>query len=540
MMMKSLERNQKITVILPAFNASETLLPFLQSLPMDLFDEAILVDDCSSDGTYELAKKQKNLHAYQTPRNLGYGGNIKTCLSLALENGADIIIELHPDNEYKADAILPAISAIKSGAKLVLGNRFTEKKHALKSGLYFWKYPFIRTLNSVCNFVLGTQINDLHQGFRVYTRELLEGIDFQKLSNDYLFSFEIISLAVKRKLVIVSVPVSTSYTGRKRGANIKSSIKYVLGCELVLAKFLLNKATNINKRQKNNFSQTKCFFCQREAFVSFVTHVNKFNLFFCGACNNGFTSPLPNDLSLYYHSSYWHIPGIVGKIRNRAFSLFQIRRNIWLQQFIKKGYVLDIGSGEGLFGERLNNNFKVVNIEPFSSGVLNKKVIKTDFLTWKTRTRFNAITFWESLEHVKTPEKYLKKAAQLLNPGGYIFIEFPQYDSFESKVFKKQWFHLDLPRHITHFTNDGLKQILLKNGLTPVKESQSIAPEYTIAGFFISLCRVFNIQILDSNRTKIYTYAYALVPLFIFSLLLQTIFYIFAGSPIRIIVAKKN
>jgi glycosyltransferase involved in cell wall biosynthesis len=174
---------KKVIAILPAYNAKKSLLPFLKTLPRDVFDEIILVDDCSIDGTYEYAKKQKGIRVYHTRRNLGYGGNLKTCLSIALEHGADVIVEIHPDGEYGTNGILPGLEEVRRGAKMVLGDRFANPRR--KSGMYWWKHPFTRVLTHLDNLVFSTQIGDMHQGFRVYTRELLEEVNFRVNSNNY-------------------------------------------------------------------------------------------------------------------------------------------------------------------------------------------------------------------------------------------------------------------------------------------------------------------------------------------------------------------
>jgi len=222
----------KVIAILPAYNAAATLAPFLSSFPKHLVSEIILVDDCSVDGTWKLAKRLGGVTVYKTPHNLGYGGNLKYCLGKALAHGADAIIEIHPDGEYGFDGIGPAIRAVKGGAALVLGNRFA--RDPVAHGMRPMKYLVSRVLTAVENVVLGTRIPDLHQGFRVYTRKLLQGIDFRRNSDDYLFSFEIIVQAAAAGFSIASVPVSVHYTGRKRGASYKASVLYTIGTLRVL------------------------------------------------------------------------------------------------------------------------------------------------------------------------------------------------------------------------------------------------------------------------------------------------------------------
>ncbi|HCB23221.1 hypothetical protein A3B42_05010 [Candidatus Daviesbacteria bacterium RIFCSPLOWO2_01_FULL_38_10] len=233
-----MKKRLKIITIFLAFNASQTLEKFYHDFPKNLVDEIILVDDASKDKTYMLAKKL-GIHSYRNSFNLGYGGNMKKALNLALKAGADIIIDIHPDGEYKPSAIPLAIKKIKSGTEFILGNRFTTLDNPLRSGMYYWKWIPIRLLNYIDKIMLGVNLDDFHQGFRVYTAKMLEKINYQVNSNNYLFSFELIAQAVYHKIRIAQVPVETSYIGKKRGASLKNSIKYALGTFKVLGLFIL-------------------------------------------------------------------------------------------------------------------------------------------------------------------------------------------------------------------------------------------------------------------------------------------------------------
>lgn len=228
--------NKKIVLIMPAYNAASSLVDFVHGLPTDVFDQMILVDDGSGDDTYGVAKKL-GLRAYRHVRNLGYGGNIKQCFKKALAEGADVIVELHPDGEYRPDGIKPALKAVGQGAGLVLGNRFTPKTHPLKRGMFWWKYPVLRGLNAIDNLVLGTHIPDLHQGFRVYSRDLLESSNYLENSDDYLFTFEIILQALYLGMPVASVPVTTHYQDRKRGAPLEAAARYTLQTFGVLGRY---------------------------------------------------------------------------------------------------------------------------------------------------------------------------------------------------------------------------------------------------------------------------------------------------------------
>lgn len=235
-----MKREPKIMAILLAYNAAQTLESFYRQFPKELVSDIILVDDASKDNTYRLAKKL-GINAFQNPVNLGYGGNMKKTLNIALKRGADILIDIHPDGEYKTTAIPYALKEVSKGAKLVLGNRFSKIDQPLKSGMYIWKFIPIWLLNFLDRLILGVKVNDLHQGFRVYTKDLLKKINFAQNSDNYLFSFEIIAQAAFKKLKIAEVPVQTSYTGKKRGASLKNSIKYSIGTFKILLLFIFAK-----------------------------------------------------------------------------------------------------------------------------------------------------------------------------------------------------------------------------------------------------------------------------------------------------------
>jgi glycosyltransferase involved in cell wall biosynthesis len=235
-----MKKRKKIFAIFLAYNAEKTLEKFYKDFPKKIFDKIILVDDASKDRTFEIAKKL-GITSYKNNHNLGYGGNMKRALRIGLNLGGNIFVDIHPDGEYKPSSIPLALKKVDEGALLVLGNRFFKKDKPLKNGMYIWKYIPLRILNSFDSLFLNLKVNDFHQGFRVYTSELLNTINFENNSSDFLFSFEIIAQAAFAKLPVAQVPVETYYTGKKRGATLSKSIMYTLGTFKTLFQFLLAK-----------------------------------------------------------------------------------------------------------------------------------------------------------------------------------------------------------------------------------------------------------------------------------------------------------
>ena len=229
-----------VIAIFIAYNAARTLESFYRDFPRHLVDKIILVDDASSDGTFALATSL-GIEAYQNPGNLGYGGNVKKAVALGLAQGGDVFIDIHPDGEYRPSAIPAALQQVAEGAEFVLGNRFAGSDTPLQRGMYLWKFAPLRVLNALHRLLLGADIRDFHQGFRVYTRGLLQKVNFERNSNGYLFSFELIAQAIFQKARIAQVPVQTSYTGKKRGASLKSSVGYSIGTFKVVLLYGLAK-----------------------------------------------------------------------------------------------------------------------------------------------------------------------------------------------------------------------------------------------------------------------------------------------------------
>lgn len=225
---------------MPAYNAARTLEKTYGDLPKDDIYEVILVDDVSSDSTVEVARRL-GIKCMVHEENRGYGGNQKTCYREALEDGADIVVMLHPDNQYDATRVPTLVSPIAKGAAdLVLGSRLMEGRTAtLAGGMPLYKYVSNRFLTTVENLVFGTQLSEMHTGYRAYSRRLLEAIPFERNSDDFVFDSQVIAQTVAFGFRIVEVPVPTRYFPEASSVNFRRSLKYGLATMGVAATYLL-------------------------------------------------------------------------------------------------------------------------------------------------------------------------------------------------------------------------------------------------------------------------------------------------------------
>jgi glycosyltransferase involved in cell wall biosynthesis len=201
----------KVVVVMPALNAARTLERTFHSIPTETVDEVILVDDKSSDATPQLARTLP-LHFIWHPHNVGYGGNQKTCYLEALQRGADVIVMLHPDGQYEPELIPHLIGPIVRGdADMVLGSRLAEKGAARAGGMPRYKLVANRVLTAIENRILGTNLSELHTGYRAYSRRFLMTVPFLRNSLDYSFDSEILMQASHFGFRIAEVPAHSRY-----------------------------------------------------------------------------------------------------------------------------------------------------------------------------------------------------------------------------------------------------------------------------------------------------------------------------------------
>ncbi len=221
--------NQKVVIVLPAYNAAKTLAITYNEIPFDIVDEVILVDDASKDDTIEVGKNLGIQHLIKHEKNKGYGGNQKTCYTKALDLGADIVVMLHPDYQYTPKLITAMVSIIGQGLyPVVFGSRILGKG-ALLGGMPMYKYIFNRMLTLAQNLLMNQKLSEYHTGYRAFSREVLQKVNFMKNSDNFVFDNQMIAQIFYAGYEIAEVTCPTKYFPEASSINFKNSSIYGFG-----------------------------------------------------------------------------------------------------------------------------------------------------------------------------------------------------------------------------------------------------------------------------------------------------------------------
>lgn len=234
-------KDKKVVVVLPAYNAAATLAKTYAEIPSDLVDEVILCDDASTDNTIETARSIGIKHIISHESNKGYGGNQKSLYNKALELGGNIVIMLHPDYQYTPKLIPSMVNIIGEDLyPVVLGSRILGKG-ALKGGMPWYKYIANRGLTLFQNIMINYKLSEYHTGYRAFSDEVLNAINFNANDDDFVFDNEMLSQIIYKGFDIGEVTCPTKYFEEASSINIPRSIKYGLGVIRVSIVHFLNK-----------------------------------------------------------------------------------------------------------------------------------------------------------------------------------------------------------------------------------------------------------------------------------------------------------
>lgn len=219
---------KKVIVVLPAYNAVRTLARTFAEIPHDVVDAVILTDDASQDGTAELAQRM-GIRTLRHAENRGYGGNQKTCYAAALEDGADIVVMLHPDYQYAPSLVTAMAAMIASGHyDVVLGSRILGNG-ALRGGMPVYKYFANRVLTLVQNVLIGQKLSEYHTGYRAWSRSVLEQLPTERCSDDFVFDNQMLVQAHYFGFQIGEISCPTKYFPEASSINFRRSVVYGLG-----------------------------------------------------------------------------------------------------------------------------------------------------------------------------------------------------------------------------------------------------------------------------------------------------------------------
>lgn len=233
-------KSKKVIVVMPAYNAAKTLQDtHREVMEQGVVDLVIVVDDGSRDETVAIARALPQTIVHVHDKNRGYGGNQKTCYRLALEQGADIVIMVHPDYQY-TPLLIPAMASIIGNGlyHCVLGSRILGGQ-TLEGGMPAWKYIANRFLTGFSNLLMHAKLSEYHTGYRAFSRELLQRIDLEHNSDDFVFDNQMLAQILWHGYTIAEVTCPTKYFAEASSINLKRSIKYGLGCVRTAIQFRL-------------------------------------------------------------------------------------------------------------------------------------------------------------------------------------------------------------------------------------------------------------------------------------------------------------
>ena len=240
---------KKVVVVMPAYNAEKTLLRTYKEVVQHAFvDLVILVDDCSRDDTTAMAKKLPRVRVHKHRKNLGYGGNQKSCYMMALEEGADIVIMVHPDYQYTPKLIPTMAHIIAQGLyPCILGSRILGG-YALRGGMPLWKYIANRFLTFAENILVGAKLSEYHTGYRAFSRDLIEALPMDACSNDFIFDNQMLAHIIWQGHAIAEVTCPTKYFAEASSINLRRSIRYGFGCLITGSVFRLARMKLIRSK----------------------------------------------------------------------------------------------------------------------------------------------------------------------------------------------------------------------------------------------------------------------------------------------------
>lgn len=231
---------KRIVVVMPAYNAEQTLERTVrEAMASGVVDAILVVDDASQDRTVAVARELPGVRVVVHPENRGYGANQKTCYREALAMGADVVIMLHPDYQYSPKLIPAMASLIANGAyPCVIGSRILGGK-ALCNGMPLWRYVSNRVLTMIANLAMGAKLSEYHTGYRAFSRDLLASLDLSVNADDFVFDNQMLAQVIWAGHTVAEITCPTRYSPESSSINFRRSVRYGIGCVVVALTYFL-------------------------------------------------------------------------------------------------------------------------------------------------------------------------------------------------------------------------------------------------------------------------------------------------------------
>lgn len=499
---------------MPAYHAVRTLSQTLDAIPKEWVDDIILVDDASSDDTANLARSL-GITTIVHQKNMGYGGNQKTCYQEALKRGADIVVMVHPDFQYDPQYIPEMVLPIAEGtADAVFGSRMLIPGSALKGGMPYWKYLANKGLTLIENAVLGLNLSEYHSGFRAYSRELLETLPLEKNSNNFVFDSEIVVQSAFAGFRIREIPISTRYFKEASMIGFWRSVQYGLMILELMTHAVLFR-TGLRKDPRFSIHRYQCPVCSSQSLIllypasadlkSLISQGYRIteasvglhgNIYQCLRCASAYQPFIEDEALRELYASQPEDEVYLSEETGRRRAFRTILKRI--ERYIPRGRLIDVGAGPGfLLLEAKERGWGVSGIEPSKNAVAHARNLKLEVtqgtvsdLRKLPEGSADVVTGMDVIEHLDRPGEFFQEVWRVLKPGGVLVVTTPKFDSFLRIVLGNRWYAI-LPTHLTYFSGRGLCMIARTHGFETLA-IRHMTRYFSPAYLWYRLCGLWN------------------------------------------------
>lgn len=239
----------KILAMILTYNNQDLVDQTLNKIPKDLFSNIFISDDCSTDNTIELFESN-GFKVFKNKKNRGYGGNVKNGLENAILNyDFDYVVEIHGDGaQFDPSATYDAKIYMKKNYDFIIGSRFIDKEKTKRGGMSKLRYFSNIFLSTIAEKIFKLGISEYHTGFRIYSKNYLNTVNWKDCSEGHLFSFETLALVAFHKLKIAEVKCYCDYNNMHTSISIPKAIIFTVKHFFTMIEYLLTKINiKINK-----------------------------------------------------------------------------------------------------------------------------------------------------------------------------------------------------------------------------------------------------------------------------------------------------